>query len=45
MAQQSRENATMLERCVTAMETLSPGFEFIVLPTGGKVRHTPSPPR
>ena len=37
MAKQSRENASMLERCVTAVENLSPSFEFIVLPTGGKV--------
>lgn len=37
MAKQSRENADMLERCVTAIENLSPKFEFLVLPTGGKV--------
>ena len=27
----------MLERAVTALEVLGPKFEFVVLPTGGKV--------
>ncbi|CAK7221530.1 hypothetical protein SBRCBS47491_004556 [Sporothrix bragantina] len=36
MVEQSRSNADMLERCVTAAESLCPAFEFIVLPTGGK---------
>jgi hypothetical protein len=36
MVQQSRENAEMLERVVTAVEHLSASFEFLVLPTGAK---------